>query len=231
MENPPHQNNPEAFPEPSQGIAGHDAASKPVEASQAHSKPATPNASNPVIDPVKATDSQNNSIDPTKTCQSTPSDTTFHSGIQHASNTQHKKKVHEGIDPVTRKFMPGNQLGKHNSPHLAKITQLRQAIFQCTSVDDMVDVWNALKKKAKAGYIAHQKLFLAYSVGEPTQRVEAVIANLTENQVQLKIDSLFGVKENEDTVNSDNSIEVDVEVKDNPDSTSNTIPPEQPETK
>jgi hypothetical protein len=61
-------------------------------------------------------------------------------------------------------FGTGNTFGKGN-PHAAKVAQLRSALIEHITPEDLKEIVTALLTQAKAGDIASCKLLLPYLVG------------------------------------------------------------------
>jgi hypothetical protein len=64
------------------------------------------------------------------------------------------------------RFRPGNQGGPGN-PFARKVAALRKTLLDCVSEQDLKDMAEALKLKARQGDTAAIKLLLQYSVGKP----------------------------------------------------------------
>jgi hypothetical protein len=69
------------------------------------------------------------------------------------------------------RFKPGNAGGPGN-PHAGKVQQLRAALYECTTREDMIAVWTQLKNLALGGDLAAIKEFLDRTVGKATIPVE-----------------------------------------------------------
>jgi hypothetical protein len=64
------------------------------------------------------------------------------------------------------RFAAGNRGGPGN-PHSRRVGQLRSAILEAISSEDIAEIFVGLSTAAKAGDVAAAKLVLSYSVGEP----------------------------------------------------------------
>src|SRR5688500_362353 len=64
------------------------------------------------------------------------------------------------------RFGKGNR-GRPGNPFARQTAKLRQAMLDAVSAEDMREVIDALKGKAKQGDVAAIKLLLSYTVGKP----------------------------------------------------------------
>jgi hypothetical protein len=64
------------------------------------------------------------------------------------------------------RFAQGNCGGPGN-PYARQVAALRKAAIEAVTPDDIRDIINALKQKAKSGDLAAAKLLLSYSIGKP----------------------------------------------------------------
>src|ERR1700733_2808919 len=63
-------------------------------------------------------------------------------------------------------FRKGNRGGPGN-PFSRQIARLRQALLNAVSETDLLEIVDALKRKAKEGDVSAAKLLLSYSIGKP----------------------------------------------------------------
>lgn len=75
-------------------------------------------------------------------------------------------------------FDAGNKYGTGN-PHAAKVAQLRSALIEHITPDDLKEIITALLTQAKAGDIASCKLLLPYLIG-------AAPASCNPDELELK---------------------------------------------
>lgn len=75
-----------------------------------------------------------------------------------------------GMRKVNGQFAAGNKYGRGN-PHAQKVAQLRTALIQAVTPQDMEEIMKALISQCKAGDIASIKLLLPYLVGSIPQPV------------------------------------------------------------
>jgi len=76
-----------------------------------------------------------------------------------------KKDTTSGRDSRGR-FAPGNPGGPGN-PHARKVAELRQALVNFVTAEDMKEIALILKEKAKMGNLAAIKLLFQYVLGKP----------------------------------------------------------------
>src|SRR5262249_39572456 len=76
-----------------------------------------------------------------------------------------KKDSTSGRDASGR-FAPGNPGGPGN-PHARKVAELRQALVNFVTAEDMKEIALILKEKAKMGNLAAIKLLFQYVLGKP----------------------------------------------------------------
>jgi hypothetical protein len=81
-----------------------------------------------------------------------------------------KQKAGDGRDANGR-FAPSNPGGPGN-PYARKVAELRKAMAEFVSVDDLKHIVFAIKMKAETGNVAAAKLLFQYVLGKPTQPVD-----------------------------------------------------------
>src|SRR5262245_13748564 len=80
------------------------------------------------------------------------------------------------------RFGKGNSGGPGN-PFMRQTARLRRAALDAVSGEDMRDVINALKEKAKTGDVQAARLLLSYTVGKPAGASDPDTANRHELQM------------------------------------------------
>lgn len=83
-------------------------------------------------------------------------------------------------------FGSGNSFGKGN-PHAQKVAQLRSALIEHITQEDLREIVTALLTQAKAGDIASCKLLLPYLVGAAPTVCEPDAIELQELERKTKI--------------------------------------------
>ena len=91
-----------------------------------------------------------------------------------------------GSRKVNGQFGEGNKYGKGN-PHAQKVAQLRTAMIEAVSIDDMQAIVTALVTQAKAGDIQSIKVLIPYLVGSVPQSVNPDELEIEE----MKLESRF----------------------------------------
>ena len=81
------------------------------------------------------------------------------------------------------KFTAGNSAGKGN-PYAKRVGQLRTALLDAITEDDMRDVISAMVKKAKGGDVAAARILFDRCLG-PSEASD-VLARLEDLEAQLK---------------------------------------------
>ena len=76
----------------------------------------------------------------------------------------------DGRDPTNGRFLPSNRFGTGN-PTLRKVAQLRQALLEAVSAEDITAVAGKLLTMAKDGDLAAIKELLDRCLGKPPQAV------------------------------------------------------------
>ena len=79
------------------------------------------------------------------------------------------------------RFGKGNRGGPGN-PFARQTAKLRQAALEAVSGDDIHEIIEALKEKAKKGDVAASKLLLSYTIGKPTTAADPDTLNQHEFQ-------------------------------------------------
>jgi hypothetical protein len=94
------------------------------------------------------------------------------------------------------RFGKGNRGGPGN-PFARQTAKLRQAALEAVSGDDIHEIIEALKEKAKKGDVAASKLLLSYTIGKPTTAADPDTLNQHEYQtiVNNHVTSMDGTKE------------------------------------
>src|SRR4051812_47398225 len=64
------------------------------------------------------------------------------------------------------RFRKGNRGGPGN-PYTRQTPRLRQAALEAVSEDDIHEIFNVLKDRARQGDVSAIKLLLSYSIGKP----------------------------------------------------------------
>jgi hypothetical protein len=69
------------------------------------------------------------------------------------------------------RFAAGNRAAAGN-PINRRMRELRQALFDCTTDEDIVEIKRSLMESARAGDTAAAKVLLEYLIGKPAQAIE-----------------------------------------------------------
>ena len=96
-----------------------------------------------------------------------------------APSTNGKRKTHG-------QFGTGNTFGKGN-PHAAKVAQLRSALIEHITPEDLKEIVTALLTQAKAGDIASCKLLLSYLIGATPKACNPDELELQDLELKAKI--------------------------------------------
>jgi hypothetical protein len=86
-------------------------------------------------------------------------------------------------------FAKGNSGGPGN-PYARQVAALRKAAIEAVTSDDIREVMNALKEKAKAGDLAAAKLLLSYTLGKPVPAPDP--DRLDRHELQTLADNHLG---------------------------------------
>jgi hypothetical protein len=68
-------------------------------------------------------------------------------------------------------FAPGNKFSKGNVGH-RRMAELRRALFEAATEDDVREVYRAMVTAAKGGDVAAARVVLEHLLGKPRQQVE-----------------------------------------------------------
>ena len=80
---------------------------------------------------------------------------------------------YDGKDPVTGHFVAGNKraAGVGGNPQTKRMKELRQAVVDATTEEEVRDVMQAMHAAAKDGDVAAARCWLEYVLGKPAQAV------------------------------------------------------------
>jgi hypothetical protein len=87
------------------------------------------------------------------------------------------------------RFVPGNKLGRGN-PFNQRACELRSALMEAVTADDVAKIIAAIVKLAKAGDVVAAREILDRTIGKPAQtellqRVEALESLILERQTNV----------------------------------------------
>lgn len=91
-----------------------------------------------------------------------------------------------GNRKVNGQFTTGNTFGRGN-PHAQKVAQLRTAMIESVTVEDMQTIVTALVTQAKAGDIASIRLLLPYLVGATPQPCNPDEIEIDEMKLEARL--------------------------------------------
>jgi len=91
-----------------------------------------------------------------------------------------------GLRKVNGQFSEGNKYGRGN-PHARKVAQLRTAMIESVTVEDMRAIVTALVTQAKAGDISSVKLLLPYLVGAAPQSINPDEIEIDEMKLEARL--------------------------------------------
>jgi hypothetical protein len=86
-------------------------------------------------------------------------------------------------DRVTGRLLPGSKLGGGN-PYAKRQQELRKALMNCATDDDVKAIYESMLSAAKKGEVAAAKVLLDHLLGRPMQAVQVT----GESGEPLKID-------------------------------------------
>lgn len=76
-----------------------------------------------------------------------------------------------GRDPMTGRFGPGNRAARGN-PVNRKMSELRRALLERATTEDVADIFSSLMESARAGDTSAARLLLEHLVGKPRESIE-----------------------------------------------------------
>jgi hypothetical protein len=81
---------------------------------------------------------------------------------------------YEGKDPMTGRFLPGNQRAKEvgGNPETKRIAELKRVFRECVTEDDVRAVVKSLVEAAKDGDVHAMRLFLDRTLGKQPIAIE-----------------------------------------------------------
>ena len=117
--------------------------------------------------------------------QSSPNGPT---GSNQAANVPPQTPDPEGRDRKTGRFVKGNKSGTGN-PYARRMAQLRAALFQSVTPDDVKAIAITLVDCAKTGDLTAIKIVFDYCIGRPTKEDQCDAAEDTEQDTQEVADN------------------------------------------
>lgn len=91
-----------------------------------------------------------------------------------------------GLRKVNGQFGEGNKYGRGN-PHARKVAQLRTAMIESVTTEDMQAIVMALVTQAKAGDIASIKFLLPYLVGAAPKPINPDEIEIDEMKLEARL--------------------------------------------